>query len=76
MEDIFKEPIMDINISDTKNPLAVVEYVQDLYTHYRWTECNAFMQIFISTTLEVKYREHAEAKDTADSIIIFAVGFY
>lgn len=38
MEDIFEEPIVDIDISDTKNPLAVVEYVQDLYTHYRRTE--------------------------------------
>ncbi|PWA53202.1 Cyclin A/B/D/E [Artemisia annua] len=38
MEDIFEEPIVDIDISDTINPLAVVEYVQDLYTHYRRTE--------------------------------------
>ncbi|PWA69235.1 hypothetical protein CTI12_AA298940 [Artemisia annua] len=38
MEDIFEEPIVDIDISDAKNPLAVVEYVQDLYTHYRRTE--------------------------------------
>ncbi|PWA78164.1 ATPase, F1/V1/A1 complex, alpha/beta subunit, Zinc knuckle CX2CX4HX4C [Artemisia annua] len=38
MEDIFEEPIVDIDISDAKNLLAVVEYVQDLYTHYRRTE--------------------------------------
>lgn len=31
MEDIF-------DVSDTKNPLAVVEYVQELFTHYRRTE--------------------------------------
>ncbi|XP_071693689.1 G2/mitotic-specific cyclin-2-like [Rutidosis leptorrhynchoides] len=38
MEDIFEEPIVDIDISDTKNPLAVVEYFEDLYSHYRQTE--------------------------------------
>ncbi|KAI3665276.1 hypothetical protein L6452_43900 [Arctium lappa] len=38
MEDIFVEPVVDIDISDTKNPLAVVEYVEDLYAHYRKME--------------------------------------
>ncbi|KAK1439242.1 hypothetical protein QVD17_05058 [Tagetes erecta] len=38
MEDIFEEPVVDIDISDTKNPLAVVEYVEDLYAHYRKME--------------------------------------
>lgn len=38
MEDIFEEPVVDIDVSDTKNHLAVVEYVDDLYAHYRKTE--------------------------------------
>ncbi|XP_024974836.1 G2/mitotic-specific cyclin-2 [Cynara cardunculus var. scolymus] len=38
MEDIFVEPVVDIDISDTKNHLAVVEYVEDLYAHYRKME--------------------------------------
>ncbi|XP_076927401.1 G2/mitotic-specific cyclin-1-like isoform X2 [Bidens hawaiensis] len=38
MEDIFEEPVLDIDSSDTNNTLAVVEYVADLYAHYRKTE--------------------------------------
>ncbi|KAA8547580.1 hypothetical protein F0562_004009 [Nyssa sinensis] len=38
MEDIFEEPIMDIDSCDAKNPLAVVDYVQDLYAYYRRME--------------------------------------
>ncbi|PWA33890.1 G2/mitotic-specific cyclin-1 [Artemisia annua] len=41
--DIFEEPIVNIInlVIDAKNPLAVVQYVQDLYTHYRRTEVTA-----------------------------------
>ncbi|XP_059644615.1 G2/mitotic-specific cyclin-2-like [Cornus florida] len=38
MEDIFEEPIMDIDSFDAKNPLAVVDYVEDLYAYYRKLE--------------------------------------
>lgn len=38
MEDIMEEPLVDIDGCDLKNPLAVVEYVEDLYTHYRKME--------------------------------------
>lgn len=38
MEDIFEEPVVDIDVSDTKNHLAVVEYVEDLFAHYRKME--------------------------------------
>ncbi|PRQ47239.1 putative cyclin [Rosa chinensis] len=38
MEDIVEEPLVDIDSSDLKNPLAVVEYVEDLYTYYRKME--------------------------------------
>ncbi|GFS39389.1 cyclin B2;2 [Actinidia rufa] len=38
MEDIFEDPIMDIDSCDAKNPLAVVDYVDDLYAYYRKME--------------------------------------
>ncbi|KAF8410309.1 hypothetical protein HHK36_002835 [Tetracentron sinense] len=38
MEDIMVEPIIDIDIGDTKNPLAVVEYIEDIYAYYKKTE--------------------------------------
>ncbi|XP_044470264.1 G2/mitotic-specific cyclin-2-like isoform X2 [Mangifera indica] len=39
MEDIDEEPLVDIDGCDAKNPLAVVEYVEDLYSYYRKIEC-------------------------------------
>ncbi|KAH9662427.1 Cyclin-B2-2 [Citrus sinensis] len=38
MEDIVEEPIVDIDSWDAKNPLAVVEYVEDLFSYYRKME--------------------------------------
>ncbi|XP_057974416.1 G2/mitotic-specific cyclin-2 isoform X2 [Malania oleifera] len=38
MEDIAEEPITDIDSCDKKNAIAVVEYVDDIYAHYRKTE--------------------------------------
>lgn len=38
MEDIEEEAVMDIDISDKKDPLAVVEYIDDLYAYYRKAE--------------------------------------
>ncbi|XP_073525800.1 uncharacterized protein [Phyllobates terribilis] len=38
MEDIFEEPVMDIDGCDAKNPLAVVDYVSDLYAFYTTME--------------------------------------
>ncbi|KAJ4876876.1 Cyclin-B2-1 [Raphanus sativus] len=35
---VKEEPIFDIDVSDAKNSLAAVEYVQDLYAFYRTTE--------------------------------------
>ena len=40
MEDLEEEPIPDIDSCDAKNPLAVVEYVEDIYNFYRQTEVN------------------------------------
>ncbi|XP_057975474.1 G2/mitotic-specific cyclin-1-like [Malania oleifera] len=38
MEDIAEEPITDVDSCDKKNRIAVVEYVDDIYAHYRKTE--------------------------------------
>ncbi|CAN4083565.1 unnamed protein product [Withania somnifera] len=38
MEDIFEESIIDIDSDDAKNPLAAVEYVDDLFSNYRKME--------------------------------------
>ena len=38
MEDLVKEPVMDIDGSDNKNSLAVVEYIDEIYAYYRKTE--------------------------------------
>ncbi|WJX56171.1 G2/mitotic-specific cyclin-1 [Trifolium repens] len=38
MEDIMEEPILDIDTTDANNPLAVTEYIEDLYSYYRKVE--------------------------------------
>ncbi|TKY70259.1 G2/mitotic-specific cyclin-1 [Spatholobus suberectus] len=38
MEDIIEETVLDIDICDANNPLAVVDYIEDLYSHYRKME--------------------------------------
>lgn len=38
MEDLTEEPVLDIDSSDKKNQLAVVEYIDDLYTYYKKVE--------------------------------------
>ncbi|XP_054796067.1 G2/mitotic-specific cyclin-1-like [Prosopis cineraria] len=38
MEDIIEDPIIDIDSSDVNNHLAVVEYIQELYSYYRKME--------------------------------------
>ncbi|KAI3938163.1 hypothetical protein MKW98_018719 [Papaver atlanticum] len=41
MEDIAEEEVMDIDSSDKKNPLAVVEYIEDIFAHHRNTESSS-----------------------------------
>ncbi|GMH24538.1 hypothetical protein Nepgr_026381 [Nepenthes gracilis] len=43
MEDIFKELIVDIDGDDAKNPLAVVEYIDDLYSYYRRMQASSWV---------------------------------
>ncbi|KAI9109636.1 hypothetical protein K1719_019266 [Acacia pycnantha] len=38
MEDIIEEPIVDIDSGDANNPLAVVDYVDELHDYYREME--------------------------------------
>lgn len=38
MEDLEVEPVLDIDSYDSNNPLAVVDYVEDIYTYYRQIE--------------------------------------
>lgn len=38
MEDIFEETVLDIDGGDAKDPLAVVDYVEDLYASYKRME--------------------------------------
>lgn len=39
MEDVVEEdPVHDIDSNDKRNPLAVVEYIEDIYAYYRKIE--------------------------------------
>ena len=38
MEYIIEETVLDIDTCDANNPLAVVDYIEDLYAHYRKME--------------------------------------
>ncbi|KAH7850477.1 hypothetical protein Vadar_033629 [Vaccinium darrowii] len=38
MEDIPEEPVSDIDSVDKRNPLAVVEYIDDIYAYYKKVE--------------------------------------
>lgn len=38
MEDVAEEPVMDIDSEEKKNPLAVVEYIDDIYAFYKKAE--------------------------------------
>ena len=41
MEDIVEEASVDIDGCDARNPLAVVDYVEDLYAFYRKMEVHS-----------------------------------
>lgn len=57
MEDIFEENIIDIDGDDAKNPLAVVEYVQDLFASYRKMEVSlicSVITLLVSSCIDPK----------------------
>ncbi|KAG5542771.1 hypothetical protein RHGRI_015772 [Rhododendron griersonianum] len=41
MEDTSEEPVVDIDGNDKKNPLAVVEYIDDIYSYYKKVEVSS-----------------------------------
>ncbi|XP_059637619.1 G2/mitotic-specific cyclin-2-like [Cornus florida] len=43
MEDIAEEPVVEIDSRDKKNPLAVVEYIDDIYAYYRKAEVSSYV---------------------------------
>ncbi|XP_043712370.1 G2/mitotic-specific cyclin-2-like [Telopea speciosissima] len=45
MEDITVNPVTDIDSCDSKNPLAVVDYVEDIYAHYRKAESSSCVSL-------------------------------
>jgi hypothetical protein len=57
MEDIMEEPILDIDTSDADNPLAVTEYIEDLYSYYRKVEVHfESFDFFIYNSNDTKHR--------------------
>ncbi|GAB2279749.1 G2/mitotic-specific cyclin-1 [Dionaea muscipula] len=60
MEDIFEDAIMDIDGRDLKNPLAVVDYVEDLYSHYKKTEgCSGVSADYMVQQLDINEKMRA-----------------
>ena len=46
MEDVEEEPVLDIDGCDKRDPLAVVEYIDDLYNFYKKAEVTECISIF------------------------------
>ncbi|CAO2831281.1 unnamed protein product [Amaranthus hypochondriacus] len=61
MEDIFEDdPILDIDGCDSKNPLAVTEYVDDIYSYYRKMEvCSCVSPDYMSQQFDINERMRA-----------------
>ncbi|VFR02527.1 unnamed protein product [Cuscuta campestris] len=61
MEDIFEESLLlDIDSGDAKNPLAVVEYIEDLYAYYRKMEnCSCVSPDYMSKQFDINEKMRA-----------------
>ncbi|KAL8472500.1 hypothetical protein ACS0TY_029010 [Phlomoides rotata] len=60
MEDIFEETIVDIDGGDAKDPLAVVDYIGDLYTCYKKMESSSCVSPgYISHQFDINERMRA-----------------
>lgn len=55
MEDIFEETVVNIDGGDVKDQLAVVEYVEDLYSYYKKMEVKGTKFLTISTYRTCSY---------------------
>ncbi|KAK4784530.1 hypothetical protein SAY86_018898 [Trapa natans] len=59
-EEIEMEPIMDIDGRDKKNPLAVIDYVEDIYAYYRKMEnCSCVSPDYMSRQLDINEKMRA-----------------
>lgn len=45
---------MDIDATDVNNELAVVEYVEDIYTFYKIAEVNIFLVLFTNLKMYIE----------------------
>ncbi|XAR73690.1 hypothetical protein NMG60_11007753 [Bertholletia excelsa] len=60
MEDSCEELVLDIDSSDSKNPLAVVDYVDDLYAYYRKMEnCSCVSPNYMSQQFDINEKMRA-----------------
>uniref|UniRef100_A0A1D1Y0V4 Cyclin-B2-2 n=1 Tax=Anthurium amnicola TaxID=1678845 RepID=A0A1D1Y0V4_9ARAE len=60
MEDISAEPIPDIDSHDASNPLAVVEYVDDIYRFYRQAEASSCLcPTYMSSQFDINEKMRA-----------------
>lgn len=60
MEDIFEESVVDIDACDDGNHLAVVEYVEDLYAHYRRMEsCSLVSPDYMTQQFDINEKMRA-----------------
>ncbi|XP_052197068.1 G2/mitotic-specific cyclin-2-like [Diospyros lotus] len=60
MEDIFEDAILDIDNTNAKNPLAVADYVDDLYAYYRKMEsCSCVSSNYMAQQFDISDRMRA-----------------
>ncbi|XP_021760044.1 G2/mitotic-specific cyclin-2-like [Chenopodium quinoa] len=60
MEDIFEDPILDIDGRDSKNPLAVTDYIDDLYLYYKKMEaCSCVSPDYMSQQFDINEKMRA-----------------
>ncbi|KAL4577766.1 hypothetical protein LXL04_013879 [Taraxacum kok-saghyz] len=60
MEDISEESIVNIDVCDDGNELAVVEYVEDLYAHYRKMEnCSLVSPDYMTQQFDINEKMRA-----------------
>ncbi|KAL1566659.1 G2/mitotic-specific cyclin-2-like [Salvia divinorum] len=60
MEDIFEDTNTDIDACDAKNPLGVVDYVEDLYAYYKKMEgASHVLPEYMSQQLDINERMRA-----------------
>lgn len=57
MEDVAEELLMDIDGRDNKNPLAVVEYINDLHNFYMKAEVS-----LLDLSFRVYYSREEESR--------------